>query len=200
MSNLFQAFARQLRGSSFVIWITLLAFFALFIGFVHFAEDTYSSYIGLGRLETAFGLKPANYTVTYFTMSIAPQVGQIIFSYMYLVDRQRNWWAGVLALLFFGVDFMADLQDRSGGLLFPSDGSTMFDHLGALTLSAMLTLGYFTIGSELFITAGAGLILELFNDALEQLTEIYIAMRQALRQTRQRLAQLRETTHDHLSE
>lgn len=192
MSNLFQSLSKNIRGSSFVVWITILAFFAMFIGLVHFVEDTYSSYLGIGHLERVFGLKPTNYQITYFTMSIAPQVGQIIFAYMWLSDRKKNWWAGLIAVGFFAVDFVADLQDRSNGLLFPSDGTTMQEHLDAVVLSALLTFGYFTIGSELFITAGAGLILELFNDAVEQAAKIYVSLRKALIDTRYRVRQALE--------
>lgn len=187
MSNLFQSLSKNIRGSSFVVWITILAFLATFIGLVHFVEDTYSSFVGLNQLESAFGLKPANYAITYFTMSIAPQVGQIIFGYMWLMDRKKNWWAGLVAVGFFGVDFVADLQYRSNGLLFPVDGSTTMDHIEAVSLSAFLTFGYFTVGSELFITAGAGLILELFNDAVDQAANIYVSLRKAIIDARYRI-------------
>jgi hypothetical protein len=60
-------------------------------------------------------------------------------------------------------------------------------------LSAILTFGYFTIGSELFITAGAGLILELFNDAVDQSAKIYVTFRKSIIETRYRVRQALES-------
>jgi hypothetical protein len=142
--------------------------------------------MGLAQLEYAFGLKPALYPLAYVTMSLAPQVGQVVFMYMWLVDRRRNWWALVVAVTFFVVDFIADVQARSGGTLFPIDPSMQQNPI-ALVVTALMTLLYFTIGSELFITAGVGLSLELFNDSLQQIIILYIRYKQIIANARQQL-------------
>lgn len=193
MSNLFEQVSAKIRDSSFVIWVQFLAMAAFMIGLVHFFEDTASSRMGLAQLETAFGMKPAIYPIAYATMSLAPQVGQVVFMYMWLVNRRKNWWALVVAALFFLVDFIADVQARSGGTLFPVGGGAEAEPI-VLLVTSLITLLYFTIGSELFITAGVGLSLELFNDSLQQLIVIYIRYRQIIQDARTQLQRVNRTS------
>lgn len=153
MENVFENAAQKVKNSRIVIWVFIASFAMLLIGANHFWEDTLSSYYGIKMLEESYGLKPTTYDLTYWTMSFAPQIAQVVLAYIYMSNPRKNRWAllGVIVALFF--DFFADTWYRSD--------SAMFNSVGTAVISILLTFIYFTIGSELFITIGLGLTLEL---------------------------------------
>jgi hypothetical protein len=183
MANVFERVRDKLFASRYILLVFLAAFCAVVIGCIHFREDTLSSFDGIHSLETAFGLSPARDDLTYWSMALAPQIGQFLFMYLYLQDTQENKWALYPAILFFAVDFIADVQFRSTGRLFPTDGTTFAQHLGAVLLSAALTFGYFTVGSELFISTGIGLLLSLAAPAWAQFRSIKYEMQEQYNRT-----------------
>jgi len=165
MSNVFSETARRIKTNKVVILFFLASLTMLLIGINHFIEDTLSSLYGIQQLETIFGIIPATYPITYWTMSLAPQVAQIIFVYVYMVNTKANRWALALAISAFAVDFIADAWYRSSGQFLESPGSFL--------VASALTFVYFTMGSELFITIGMGLTLELLGPAGGQLIEFF---------------------------
>lgn len=179
MTNVFQAAYSRLKNSTLIVWIAFAAILLFIFSLNLFAEDAKSSRDGIALLELAFGIQPVNYAVTYWTMSVLPQVVQIVFMYMFLVDIRKNWWAAVVVGVFFLIDFISDVQDRSNQHLFPLEGGINLD---ATTLSAvMITFLFFTLGSELFLTASVGLLLEIFPDALEQTAILWARVKDAFR-------------------
>lgn len=160
MANIFETAAAKIRQTKIVIWIFFAATGMMLIGANHFWEDTLSSLYGLKMIEEAFGMRPVTYDITYWTMAFAPQVAQVIFFYLFMNNSKTNRWALIVALFALFVDFFADTWYRSDG--------SVFSHPANFFTSVSLTFVYFTVGSELFITVGLGLFMELLGPALNQ--------------------------------
>lgn len=154
--------------SYMAILVFLLSLGMLAIGINHFVEDTYSSFIGIGMLESEFGLKPVSWEFTRWTMSLAPQVAQIIFFYLFLLNKRKNRWAFWIAFGFFFMDFFADVWYRSDGQIFSS--------LPAFTISFLMTIIYFTFGSEMFISIGFGLSLAMLKPFINQFKDFAMGL------------------------
>lgn len=154
MANLFESVAGRLRGSSIVIWVFLASCMMLIIGLNNFLEDTLSSYYGVQMIEKGLNMTPASYPLTYWLMAIAPQVGLIVFFYLFLSETNENRWAFYASMGCFAIDFTTDIWYRSNGHLFSS--WTVF------VASGLLTFVYYTVGAQVFVTLGMGMALELF--------------------------------------
>lgn len=185
MSNLFDQFAGKLRGSPFVIWVVLLTVVMFLIGINFFVEDTVSSRNGIAQLEAVFGVKPVNFQITYISLSIAPQVAQVVLLYMFFTDNKKNRWALVIAALFFALDFVSDLQDRSNGHFLPLTGGINLDTQTAV--SAGFTLMAYTIASEMFVSVSVGLFLVLFADSITQYAILVVQIKNAWKQARDKI-------------
>ena len=157
MSDVFESVVAKYRGSPSALVLFIASLVMLIIGINHFAEDVYSSYAGLLSLEQAFGLNVQMWEATYWTMSGSLQVATVVFFYIWLANTNKNWawWVSVGAQL---VDFLADVWFRSNG--------QMLVNIGSALVSAAITFAFFTIGSEVFISFGAGLSLKLYPSAL----------------------------------
>jgi len=160
MTNVFADVAQHIRQNKVVILFFLASLTMLLIGINHFYEDTLSSLYGIQELETIFGINPASHSITYWSMSLAPQVAQVVFIYMFLVNPRKNRWALVIAIAALLMDFVADAWYRSNGQFLSNPG--------AFLAACSLTLVYFTVGSEMFVTVGLGLTLELLGPAVSQ--------------------------------
>lgn len=156
MTDFYQNTVNKFKGSpsSVVLFIGALVMFV--IGVNHFVEDTYSSYYGLLNLEARYNLNVQIFDWSYWTMSLAPQVASVVFFYLYLADKGRKWL--VLSAAAQLMDFFADAWYRGNGLLL--------ENLGVFTISSALTFIYFSVGSEVFISVGGGLILKMLAPAL----------------------------------
>jgi len=166
MTNIFQWANKKLQGSTFIIWIFMVVVMLLMASINFVVEDASSSREGITLLEQVFGVRPVNHDITYWTISITPQLVQIVFMYLFLLEPRKNWWALVVVGLFFSLDFVADLQQRSNGMLF--NEATGFTVNSTVTVAAMFTILFYTIGSELFMTVTMGLILELLPATITQ--------------------------------
>ena len=157
MSDIFENAASKYRNtpSALILFIASLAM--LVIGINHFAEDTYSSYLGLVSLEQAFRMNVQIFDWTYWTMSIAPQVASVVFFYIYMSNTNKKWslWVSFISQ---AIDFFADVWYRSDG--------TVFQNGQVAVVSCLITFAYFTLGSEVFVSFGAGLCIKLFAPAL----------------------------------
>lgn len=152
MPDTFDSVRNRWKDSPSIIVIYVLAWAMFIIGVNHFIEDTWSSYLGLKDLEEFFQMNVQIFDWTYWTMSIAPQVAGMVFFYIYLADTKKKWalWSSAGSQ---AIDLAADVWYRSNGQAFSNAGAT----IGAL----LLTFIFFTIGCEVFLTIGAGLILKL---------------------------------------
>lgn len=173
MANTFERLANGIRNSKIVIWVWLAALALFIAGANHFAEDGFSSYTGLKMLETAFNMNPASWDFTYWTMSLSPQIAQIVFGYLFLSDTSKNRWAIWAVMLALWVDFFADTWYRSNGLIGAD--------IGASVVSVLLTLAFFTIGSEFFLTVGFGILMELAAPAWIQMSKSIKELASAMR-------------------
>lgn len=152
MSDLYQAAVDKYKGSPSIIILFVLSFIMLILGCNHFIEDTYSSKIGLENLEKAYNLNVQIFSWSYWTMSLAPQIASMVFSYLYLADTRKKWALWV-ALGSQGMDFFADSWYRSNGQLFQT--------WQVAGVSTLITFIYFSIGSEFFISVGGGLVIKM---------------------------------------
>jgi len=161
--NLYQSIAKKAEGRElglFLVGLTLLI-----VGLNHFAEDTLSSRYGIEWLERAFNIRVATYEFTYWTMSIANQVGQVVCGILWAFDTEKNSRYGGLAVFFFVVDLGSDVWYRSSELAIaqPATGGA----------TAILTVLYFTLGSEFFIMLGFGICMSVIIGATVQLFVIW---------------------------
>lgn len=168
--NLFKKVEDWATGP-FIVWVFFAACFMWGIGANHFVEDTYSSFLGLQEVERIYGLIPATWELTYWTMSFAPQIGQIIFGYVYLADTKNNRWALAVTAGLFIMDFAADVYHRSNGQI---------DWDARTAWAGGLTLVYFTFGSEVFLTVSTGVILTTFPKAVVAGKKIMFDINQAI--------------------
>jgi len=153
MSDLYQNAVDKYKNSPSIVILFVLAVVMFLIGANHFIEDTYSSKYGLENLERAYNLNVQIFDWSYWTMSLAPQISSIVFAYLYLSNTNRKW-TGWIAGLSQAMDFFADSWYRSNGQLM--------DGWGVAGISTLLTFVYFSVGSELFVSVGAGLIIKMF--------------------------------------
>lgn len=180
-----------MRGSPFVIWVVFLTVVMFVIGILFFVEDTISSRNGIAQLEAVFGVKPVNFYATYWALSIAPQVAQVVLFYLYLTDNRKNRWALGVAAVFFILDFASDLQDRSGGRFLPLTGGINLD--ASTAVAAGFTLLFFSVGSELFVSVSVGLFLVLFADSITQYAILVVQIKNAWKQARDKI----DRAHNH---
>ena len=200
MANLFDDTANKIKGSPFVIWVCMLLVVMFVIGIICFVEDTISSRNGIEALEQVFGIKPTNLPIAYFAVSLIPQVGQAVLSYMYLMDRKKNWWALPLTVFFFSIDFVFDVQDRSNQQFIPLTRTIMADGTlspvvsfgGATIVASAFTLTAYTLGSELFLSVSIGMFLSLVKDGIKQAAILYVGIANELASARSQIAQTRQ--------
>jgi hypothetical protein len=176
MSNVFRNATQPLYDSPLILAVFMAALLSLLIGGTHLVEDTISSYYGYQQLVETFGVVPVTYAFTWFTLSIAPMVGQLIAGYMYLSDTTRKKW--LLAWMgFFAIDFVSDLWHRTnnGDLIYKmweASGDDVSHAVLSVFVAATFTFLAYTVGAEFFVIMGVGIIGESYLKAAEQLGEL----------------------------
>lgn len=168
MTNLFEQIRRKWHDSPYILYIFGLAVFVFLAGCWLFLEDAKSSRDGFEILEAVFGVQFGNWPLTYWVIGFIPQVAQVFFMYLFLIDPRKNWWALAIVGLFFSIDFISDVQDRSGSQLFPMTGGGPKFLSPAVWIASAYTITFITIGSELFISAAIGVLLATWPHALAQ--------------------------------
>lgn len=162
-NSLFQSVFNWAQGPLLIV-TCFFSFMAVIIGINLFIEDTSTSYYGLQKIEELYGVRASIYPITYLSMSITPQIGQILFYYIFLSDMKKNRWALFVALGMFAVDFVADVYWRSHGNI------TLSANTGA---ASSLTFFFFTIGAELFISVGFGIFFSTLGPAIKETKNIW---------------------------
>ena len=187
MQNVWRSIEKGITGGPYVLWVMFIAVCGLVLGAWFFAEDYQSSRQGIQLLETIFALSTVNYQWTYSLMSIAPQIGQVLFIALFSVNIKKNWWAAVVAAAWFLLDFISDVQDRSGGHFIElTPAGIQHVNWDARTIVASVeTFFFFTIGSELFLTASVALIITLFSSAVSEYVKLRGEVKRELRKARE---------------
>jgi len=181
MATTFQKIAYKIQGSYMSIFFFLFSIAMLIIGGNHFVEDTLSSYYGIKMLELHFGLVPATYPFTYFTLSILPQVAQVVFFYVFVNNPRESWWAFVVFAFASLIDFYTDVWYRSDQEFWSSPEM--------IVASTLMTFFAYTFGSELFLSTGFGLAMELFAPAIKQFKKIVQEIKTATGKDKQKNTQ-----------
>lgn len=165
MSDMFSQAHQKWGNTTYVLWVFGVSILLFLIGIVTQIEDTISSLEGLRLLEQTYQITPAKHEITYYALSIAPQVAQIAFFFLFVLDTKKNWWAGLIAAAAFLIDFALDVQFRSSAWLFSPSGIHVDTRV---TVAAVLSFIFFTIGSEVFISIGFGMVINLWKPAAAQ--------------------------------
>lgn len=174
INNLFLLVHRKTEGAlTIIVFLSSITMFL--IGVNLFAEDTYTSYMGLQAYQSTFGLTLNVWPITFWSESLLPQVGQIVFFYIFFSDMKKNWWALVIALGLLAIDFYADLYYRTSGVISFSPEATRRTIAGGV-----VTFFYFTVGAELFISIGFGLAMTTMAPAIKNVKQLFSEQRFAL--------------------
>ena len=175
INNLFVLVHKKTEGALTII-VFLASITMFLIGVNLFAEDTYTSYMGLQAYQATFGLTLNAWPITFWSESLLPQVGQVVFFYIFFSDMRKNWWAAMIALGLLCVDFYADIYYRTGGVLSLNEGM----ELRRTIAGGVVTLFYFTIGAELFISIGFGLAMTTMAPAIKNFKQLFNEQKFAL--------------------
>lgn len=158
-NNFYDSIHDYVKGTTMAAWVFWLSMVLLLIGINNFWEDTYSSYIGVQQIEKTFQVKAVSWWVTYVGMSLAFQVITVLAGVAYLSDRKKYWLAGYIAIGAQLIDFVADVWYRANGV---------WVGWASVSVSFVLTFVFFTVGSEVALTVGLGLVARLLVEGLAQ--------------------------------
>lgn len=165
MANNFATVAGKMtKNSRMAIPMFLAAGLGVVIGLFAAWEDYNSSWYGYDMLPTR---KTGQEVVT--VIALLPQVGQIIFFYMFgrsveLVNGRRK-----VNYLYFFIAFFLLLFDMGTDMFFKASGLAWYVWIVAFVESITI----FTIGSEMLLTGAAGLFIELAPKAFKQVAHIF---------------------------
>ena len=174
INNLFVLVHRKTEGALTII-VFLASITMFLIGVNLCAEDTYTSYMGLQAYQATFGLTLNAWPITFWSESLLPQVGQVVFFYIFFSDMKKNWWALVIAIGLLMVDFYADLYYRTSGVISFDPEFTRRTIAGGV-----VTFFYFTVGAELFISIGFGLAMTTMAPAIKNFRQLITDQKFAL--------------------
>lgn len=159
--SVFADTAKKITNSAFIIPVFLAVIVGIVIGCFAFYEDYQSSLHGYAMLPTRKSGEEIMKAI-----ALLPQVGQIIFFYMFgqtaeiLPNGRRR-----INYLYFVIAFFLLLFDLGTDMYFKASGLGV----GVWFIAFVESITIFTIGSEMLLTASAGLFLELLPKVFEQL-------------------------------
>lgn len=168
MSNVYKTIGDRVRKTAFVFPI-FVVFFLLLLGSSYLmVEDYFTSLWGFQAVRMNPGFKPTPYIVAAF-----PQLIQIAAYYINLalrsdderLDEEYAGYrraAGIICICMLVVDVGTDFRHRILA------ATTLMDY----AMNLIITLGAFTIGSEVVFTASFGTVMELWPDAKRRWAEL----------------------------
>lgn len=178
MTNVFQNYAKKWKNSHFVIIAYLATALLSGVGLAFLFEDAASTIGGIRMLQEAFNMKPVTWQAIIYLMGITPELVQIVFGYMTLSDPENKWKWSSIAFAFFLLDIVSDVQYRSDGQFI--DMKTGEIGTGPAVISALgFGIMYFTIASNLFVSVGLGMLLEIMPNAMKQFQKLRVELREA---------------------
>jgi hypothetical protein len=155
----------KIKDSSSIILIFFVSILMFVIGLNHMYEDILSSRHGLQWLSMAFGVIPVSLNITWWTMSAAPSIGQIVLVFLRLTlsepaggGKAYLEYEAKKKLFTWGAWFLFVL-DNVSDIWYRSNEMASFE---SLLVGAGITLVWYNVMSELFVTMGFGLVTTLF--------------------------------------
>lgn len=189
--NLWDTIAKEVRGGPMSLSVFLIGLVALILGVIFSVADYRSSLAGLQTLEQAFNVQAAGGAWTLGAMALAPQVGQMVFLSLYSLDTSRKW-ALFAAAAWFVLDFVSDVQFHSVNTLFPvetiGEGGVVIPagvrNGATIGVAAAMNIMWFSVGAELFLVAGAAIVLTLWQDAVREFILLWASFGRAIADAR----------------
>jgi hypothetical protein len=183
-ANLWRTIKDKIMEGEGALWTFIIGLMMLIAGLVMMWEDFLSTRAGLVQIQAEYDVVVVAAAGALFWMSIMPWIGQIGFLTIWSLDMTSRWRkAGLgLAAFFFLMDFVSDVQFRSGGtFLVAGEGVQLTP---TVAVASLLTIIFFTIGSEVFVTAGFALTMTLFEPAATEFAKQIAGMINAVRKAR----------------
>jgi hypothetical protein len=180
-ANLWRTIREKITEGGGALWSWIIGMMMLMAGLVMMVEDFASTRAGLVLIQETYGVVVVATPGALFWMSVMPWIGQIGFLMIWSLDMTSRWRkAGLgLAVFFFLMDFVSDVQFRSANtFLVPGEGANWN---AQVAVSSLLTLIFFTIGSEVFTTAGFALAMTLFEPAITEFARLLAGVINAVR-------------------
>lgn len=146
--NKFKQTVSKWRNSPVIIRIFIVAVCMTIIGSAAFIEDYTTSLEGYKMYPTR---KAHDWVIPI--VAFLPQIGQMGFAYIFMSDTDKKWGL-LVALALHVADVYCDV-------LYKTIGG---DWVKAFIESELI----FTLGSEIMLSAGIGLLLETLPDAIKQ--------------------------------
>ncbi len=175
-NNFMNKWGRELRGSPMAVPVAIAGVVLLLAGLTFLIEDIESSKLGWRFLENEFGVNAAHFEFTYLMLSVAPSAAQVILAHILISSDikpwTRPWFTLILSLaVLIGVDFSADVYNRSNGIFFDSTLSTVY--WPTSLVASLITLAVYTFGSEGFIVLGGSAMIQILPEAWRQLSDFW---------------------------
>jgi hypothetical protein len=175
--NIFLKIKSLLTDGPIAILVFLASVAMLIIGIVHGLEDVLSTYYGIQLIQNLYNIRPVILGITYITTACSFSVGQIILLYVYLANTQDNKRIMIGYFALFVLDTVVDVYYRSNGFAFPSNAPGAI--IGNISFSFMITLIFYTVFSEVFLTMGFALTFQMLAPAIIQWKRLLSDIRQA---------------------
>lgn len=157
--NVFDEVSEFFSGR-FIILVFVASVVFLLVGLNHFYEDLITTVSGLRNMDTTYGMQLALRDATRWSMSLFLSVGQVVFFYMYLSNTDRNFAFLLTVVGLILADSFFDIYARMSGQI-------TWDM--RFVIAFVITTVFFTVGSELAVSFGWGVMTATFSDALSEM-------------------------------
>lgn len=174
--SLFTDVANWAKKSPLIILVCAAAAYMLVSGAHFWLEDANSNYQWVRTIEGTLGIRVGSWESTYRYMSVFPQLAQTIFLYTWASDRRKNRWTMWAALAMFFVDYIPDVWWRGNGQISLRTSNGFL----AMIATNLVTLGYYTIGSEIALSFGFGTFFATLAPAIAKARQLGRDLVQAL--------------------
>lgn len=156
MSNMFKSLTQKFPKEWYVP-VVLAAILCLIISFKAGVADYHSSLQGYLMLPTR---KPDETTGPW--IALLPQVGQILFAYLYASNTSYAWakWVYIALHIF----------DLATDIMFKASGLPLYVYPIAFVESEVV----YSFGSEILMTLSLGVFVQLWVEALEQVRNLLV--------------------------
>lgn len=171
--NIWHDFANKVDKGPMALTFFIISMTCFAAGMAMMYADYTASYVGLAEAETAFSIRMTDNSTVRFFMSLSPQLMQMGLLMWWSLDTSRRW-ALYGAIAAFFIDFGSDLQYVSNGHFLPATGGVNLD--STTMVSAISSLIFFTIGSEILLLVGSGGVTTLFEPAVNELSRFIAAI------------------------